>query len=332
MPNARVTIINAFHSSELASGEDRPGLNGSGRIIASRAGAPNLFLVGAMKGGTTLLWKLLASHPSIFMSIPKEPSHFIYGDELRRLQPHLWRHGYWRSRERYLELFASAADIPIRGEASVYYSYLPLARDVPERIHAFNPDARILYIMRDPIQRTISHYWHNVQNNWEYRAPAEAIFNSVGYREASHYAMQLTPYLRIFPADRVKALTIEELLAAPDAAMAEIYGWLDLDVSPPLPAFTPENETPPVVRKKPHALGRLKSLADRSPIAQRLLDAIPSPLRAGLSQALARPVVRSGVDVDEVMRALAPEQQSQTEELSALLGRTFPEWTLLHSL
>jgi hypothetical protein len=136
---------------------------------------PNLFIIGSMKSGTTLLWRVLASHPAIHMSTPKEPCYFVEPSQLRRLQPWLWRERYWLRRDRYFKLFHSNESKIYAGEASVYYTHLPLATGVAERIWRFNPNARLIYIMRDPIERTISHYWHSVISNSEFRSPLRAI-------------------------------------------------------------------------------------------------------------------------------------------------------------
>ena len=66
---------------------------------------PNLFIIGAMKSGTTYLRKLLAAHPAIFMCEPDEPSYFVEPRELRKLWPDMWRQRIWQSEKRYLALF-----------------------------------------------------------------------------------------------------------------------------------------------------------------------------------------------------------------------------------
>jgi hypothetical protein len=113
---------------------------------------PNLFLIGSMKSGTTYLSQLLAAHPAIFMSSPKEPCHFVDPKILRRAWPWMWRQGYWRSEARYLSLFSAANGAPVITEASTAYSKLPMFSGVCARILAFNPQARFMYIMRDPVE------------------------------------------------------------------------------------------------------------------------------------------------------------------------------------
>jgi hypothetical protein len=91
---------------------------------------PNLFIIGSMKSGTSYLPALLASHPSIVMSDPKEPCAFVEPVQLRALWRWAWDQGYWRDRERYLQLFESTEGAKITGEGSVYYTHLPLATDI----------------------------------------------------------------------------------------------------------------------------------------------------------------------------------------------------------
>src|ERR1700730_14880709 len=150
---------------------------------------PNLFLIGAMKSGTTYLTKLLNSHPSIFMCDPKEPSYFVDQAQLRKIWAEMWDGGYWKE-ENYLRLFQTAENATILGESSTNYTKRPLVMGVPEKIQQFNPDARFIYIMRDPVERAMSHYWHMVNWEGEWRSILDAIKEEPQYRDVSYYAMQ----------------------------------------------------------------------------------------------------------------------------------------------
>ena len=97
---------------------------------------PNLFVIGSMKSGTTYLRGLLAAHPAIFMSSPKEPCRFVDPNVLRKEWPWPWEQGYCCSEERYLDLFSASGDTAILGEASTVYSQAPLYTGVPQRILA----------------------------------------------------------------------------------------------------------------------------------------------------------------------------------------------------
>ena len=172
---------------------------------------PNLFLIGAMKSGTTTLHELLARHPQLSMCEPKEPCHFVAPEVLATHWPEMWRKGYWRSETDYLALFPAKPGARYRGESSTDYSKRPLVDGVAERIAAYNPQARFIYIMRDPVERTISHYWHMVELRGEMREPLAAIKEEPHYTEVSHYADQLAPYLERFGRDRLHVLTFESL-------------------------------------------------------------------------------------------------------------------------
>ena len=79
-----------------------------------------------MKSGTNYLRKLLQLHPSIFMTEVREPSYFVDPGELKAIWPEMWAHGYWREERNYLQLFASAGEATIVGEASTNYAKIPL--------------------------------------------------------------------------------------------------------------------------------------------------------------------------------------------------------------
>src|SRR5260370_32298000 len=116
---------------------------------------PNFFIIGAMKAGTSSLHSYLGNHPAVFMCTPKEPAFF------QNHRPEDPSRPYKHDLNAYLALFADAGDRPIVGESTTDYTKLPKWPGVTEWILAFNPDARFLYIMRDPIHRTLSHYWWN---------------------------------------------------------------------------------------------------------------------------------------------------------------------------
>jgi hypothetical protein len=287
---------------------------------------PNTFLIGSMKAGTTYLSELLATHPEIFMSSPREPCHFADPKVLRRVWPWMWRQGYWRSTERYLALFAGAGAQRVLAEGSTVYSQAHLFTQVPQRILEMRPDARFIYLIRDPLERAVSHYWHRV--NWwgERRPPVRALREDPHYLSTSDYAYQLQAYLQHVPHDRIYVLTLEELVSDPLPQLAALFGWLGVDPTfqPPLgDAFT--NSTPPTVEMA-RGLGVLNQLR-RSPFNARPWG--PASMRRALVRFAVREVRPADVPLEDVAAYLRPIQQRQTEELSRLLGRTFPRWTTL---
>jgi hypothetical protein len=298
---------------------------------AMRPRRPGLFVIGAMKSGTTYLNKLLGAHPEIFMCAPEEPSFFVEPRQLRTLWPEAWDQGIWRSEENYLQLYRASGDALHLGEASTNYTKRPLVDGVPERIHDFNPDARFIYLMRDPIERTMSHYWHMVRHHAECRPMFEAIKADPQYLDVSHYAMQLTPYLDRFGPDRVAILSFEQLTQDPLTAMRPLYEWLDVDATlADASCFSAaENVTTDVVRVAAWN-GMLQQVRHSRPF-RYLTPHLPRGLRQSAVRLTTRQVDRSTLDVTKVIEFLRPIQLRQTEALTRLVGREFPEWTTLYA-
>jgi hypothetical protein len=287
---------------------------------------PNLFIIGAAKAGTTSLHNYLGSHPRVFMSEIKETGYFFDRREQVR-PPH--PKGYWNDQDLYLELFAKAGDALYRGESSVGYTMLPHLTGVAKRICDFNPDARLIYIMRDPVERTISHYWWRVWLEGEARDIRTAILNDPFYRDVSNYVLQLEPYLELFRRDQLKMLTLEELNADPGRTLRDIFAWLGVDS-----AFTPPNErdklnvTPKVLSQ--HRGRRWLQSFRTSPFWNAVGPRMPRSLRSLGRLLVERRVDKSSVSHDEVISFLQPIQREQTVRLSVLLGRDFPEWKSLY--
>ena len=121
----------------------------SPRAATSRA-LPNLLIIGAAKCGTTSLHAYLDQHPDVFMARPGPDSR---GEKEMRF---FWRDDWYERLDWYQEQFDPRARV--RGEATPSYAHYPYLRDVPRRIHSLVPDARFIYIVRDPIERIVAHW------------------------------------------------------------------------------------------------------------------------------------------------------------------------------
>jgi len=280
-----------------------------------------------MKSGSTTLHELLAEHPAICMSEPKEPCFFVDPAVLRERWPEMWSMGFWRDEAAYLRLFEGKPEAVWRGESSTDYSKRPRFDGVAERIAAYSPDARIIYIMRDPVKRSMSHYWHMVEHRGETRAPLAAILEDPHYAQVSHYAMQLRPYLEKFGATRVLSLTFEGLVAEPLQTVKQVYEWLGVDAGfvPPDPRSA-RNRTPDEVRQQRKGTQLLRAFRHSSlwnSIGQR----VPKVLRRAGVAMLERQVQWRKVDTSAAEEHLRRLHRPQIDELTAMLGRSFPEWT-----
>jgi hypothetical protein len=283
---------------------------------------PGFFIIGAMKSGTTSLHQYLAQHPDVFMSEPKEPGFFV--EEL------MWSRGLnW-----YLGLFAGAGGACVLGESSTHYTKLPTYQGVAERIRHFNPDACFVYVMRDPLDRMVSHYWHNVRTlhlEAERRPFAQAVREDVTYAAYGDYAMQLEPYLSLFGRNRVLTLTFEALVAEPARVVSDVCTWLGLPDSVPADVFARRWNARPERVVKARGNGLLNRLRF-SRMWDRLAPLVPERVRRLGAELAEEAVVPEATDLTPELEELRPRVLAQVETLMALLGRSFPEWkTTLHA-
>ncbi len=178
---------------------------------------PNFLLIGSMKAGTTSMYEYLKAHEQIFMPDFKELDFFVAEAN--------WSRGVdWYRRQ-----FSTAGDAPARGEASTAYTQYPLHDGVPERIARVLPDARLVYVVRDPVERIRSHYQHLVMTGVEKRAPRAAVLEDPVYLACSRYAMQLERYLDHFPPEQILVVTSEGLKADRKATVQRVYDFLGVD-------------------------------------------------------------------------------------------------------
>lgn len=275
---------------------------------------PNLFIIGAAKSGTTSLHHHLARHPAIFMSEPKEPGFFV--EELDY---------YPKDEEWYLGLFEEADSERYLGESSTHYTKLPTYPGVPERIAAYTDQPRMIYLMRDPIDRAISHYWHNTRQNAEFRPPLRAVKENPEFRAFSDYARQLEAYFRVFDRGSLFIETFERLVSEPDAVTAEIFQWLGIDEDVATEELPSKNRKPEMIER--FLAGQKIGEFLYSDIWDRLSPMVPQPLKDLGKNVTMKAVRPSQESMEEVMELLRPWAQDALQRTSALLGREFPEWS-----
>lgn len=290
---------------------------------------PNLMIIGAMKSGTTSLHSYLAGHPDVFMCTPKEPCYFVDRIQLQEQWPWMAAQGYWASEANYLKLFEEAGDAKIVGESSTLYTKLPQNTGCAKRIHEFDPDMKLLYIMRDPVQRAISHYWHQVRNDNESMDILEAVKQDPQYVDVSHYRMQLEAFLELFPKEQLFTLTFEEMKRDLNGTLTEIFTWLEVDPKIVRIDSSEKRHVTPETVWRTKGFGLLERFR-HSFIWDTVGKKCPAPIRRLGRKLAATPIDRKEVDLTEVKNYLRPIQIEQTKALSALLGREFPEWRTLY--
>jgi hypothetical protein len=204
---------------------------------------PNFFLLGPPKAGTTALAEALARHPDVFMSTPKEPNYFLYaggnpyGLPLNRGVPDF---------DAYQRLFEGAGAARIRGDASPYYIYAPHSA---LEIARLAPDARLLVVLRNPVERAYSayRYWHKDAPNFRCdpedfreRLLSRSLVTDQGrgragvlpmewLQDMGRYADMIERYDAHFSPDQIMLLRYDDLAADSAGAMNRVLKFLDVD-------------------------------------------------------------------------------------------------------
>ncbi len=195
---------------------------------------PNLFIVGAAKAGTTSLHHYLSQHPEIFMSPLKETDFFSREDIAEQnlyypLSP-------VDSIVKYLELYRKAAGEKVLGESSPSYLYYP---EVPRRIFRFNPEGKIVIIIRNPVHRAWSHYLMDKRLGFISWDLDEVIAGGEKDREnrlfyqqyirLGMYYEQVDRYLKIFPSDSVMIILFDRFIDDTESVLSEICEFLGVN-------------------------------------------------------------------------------------------------------
>ncbi len=185
---------------------------------------PDYIIIGAMKCGTSTLAAQLGAHRAMFMTTPKEPNFFSDDDIFAKGQG--WYEG----------LFTPAATGDLKGEASTHYTKLPdLPQALPRLLETLGTEARLIYLIRDPLDRLVSHYIHE----WTQGVMSSDLETALQEHPAlvaySRYAMQIAPWIEAFGPEAVHVDTLEAMKADPAALMGRVgaflgrddLGWLD---------------------------------------------------------------------------------------------------------
>jgi hypothetical protein len=284
-------------------------------VAPDPARLPNLVVVGAAKAGTTSLHEYLDLHPDITMSADKE-MRFFTDPDCRS----------WVGR--YQDYFK--ADTRYRGESTPQYTKWPLYPGVADRLAELTPDARLIYVVRDPIERLVAEYveeatWGVMAGDIEdYLRDADAPHNRLV--APSRYATQLRELGRRFDPARILVLDLADLAEDPAGTLATVFGFLDLpQVELDDEALHPRNAwgfkgTHPAWYR-----------ALRRPALIRLVHRLPTErlerLRAFVRRRVSKPVPRPEPSAETVagLRALLEPEMTELRELT---GKPFARWSL----
>ena len=276
---------------------------------------PNFLVIGAMKAGTTSLWQYLRGHPDVFMPEQKEIQFFS-------------EHEWWRGLEWYEHLFDSAGAASAVGEASPSYTRYPHSAEAEERIAKVLPEAKLVYVIRHPVDRIVSQYRHETSLGTEDRPIDEAVRDESRYVSTSRYALQAERYLENFGRDQLLVVTSEALHRERATTMATVFRFLGVDD-----------------QVSPRALGAQYGRAEQrrrafGPIARfkgtrsfrSLRAVVPAGARQAAWRAVSRPVSHLSAPqemTDETRSELLERLRPDLARLVTLVGDGFDAWGLL---
>ncbi|MEM1427009.1 MAG: sulfotransferase domain-containing protein, partial [Cyanobacteria bacterium P01_H01_bin.130] len=253
------------------------------------ASPPNFIIVGVQKCGTSSLYSYLAQHPQVIPSIVKEIDFFSRAKHFGYGLPWYLAHFPWLQQDAQW----------ITGEASPDYFHTP---DTPQRVAEAVPNVKLIALLRDPVDRLISHYEHWVRQGYETRSLEEVTASELHHWQGvppeeieatqtrlkqgdrpSHdyfyqglYAHHLHNWLRHFPPDQLLILTLEEMADTPQTVLKQTCQFLGL------PDFS-LNHYPPINR------GQYHPQSDRDRHRQALANAF-APHAQPLEELLQRPL------------------------------------------
>jgi len=206
----------------------------------------NLFIIGASKCGTTSIWHMLKYHTNTYMLKTKEPCIFSFKNYLKRLNKFSYEINQ-HSKESYI------------GEASTIYSLTTIIPEIPMRIADYNPNAKIIYIVREPISRlksvwrqTLSSgHWHQqvYKNYTDVEVPLmpknfeKAIFKYPPYIETCKYWSHLNNYRKFFKDENILLLFFEDLKSDPKKTYHEICDFLAINPEEDETLFEKQNSS-----------------------------------------------------------------------------------------
>jgi hypothetical protein len=285
---------------------------------------PTFLIIGAFKCGTTSLHHYLVQHPQIQMPTMKETDFFSgpangfpYATGAKRIE----------SLSEYEKLFDPT--IKARGEASPNYTAYPRRPGTPERIKEIIPNAKLVYLVRDPVARTVSHYHHRVSTEGERRSLREALSDLADpyspYLCPSFYALQLEQYLRHFRQDQVLIIDQADLFSRREATLREIFNFLSVDDSFISPRFEEEVNTGRERRTYSRFIILLR-YAQASPL-QRLPRKFRLAMRHAVERIVSQPLEPPKLD-DDLRLKLQELYTSDTARLRQLTGKAFSTWSI----
>ena len=295
---------------------------------------PDFLIIGAARSGTTALARILQQHPEIFLSTPKEPHFLAFANQALDFRgpgdDGMINRVAMTDPKQFAELFSAAKPGAKRGEGSVstlYYHQHSIGN-----IQQYCPRAKLIVILRNPVERAFSSYLYMVSRGHETLPTfAEALDDEPRriaanwhhiwhYTRLGMYSEQITAFQQVFPTEQLKVLLFDDLAERPQQVARELYEWLDVEPNFRPDASIPVNRSGVPKNQAIHAaLQRLQQLPRTKSLLKHL---VPWKLRERLRSAnLAHPKIDS-----QSAGRLAEVYRDELLRLEEVLGRDLSIW------
>lgn len=288
---------------------------------------PDVVIIGAAKSGTTTLAVHLGRHPSICLSSDKEPEFFSHEAN--------WQRGFaW-----YGELFAAAKPGQLCLEASTAYTRMPQCPDAAPRLRQHCPDARLIYLMRHPVDRAYSHYVHRFMKELHPNRPFDRTFeqhvvDDPMCLDSSDYKLQIERYFEYFPRSAFLFLFTHDLEADEPRELRRVCEFLDIEWNPDLEADGAGKENVARLYRESRVRIQLTNRIKETPVVGRVSYLLPRPVREVGYHAMRRLGVGRRVEKaftappmrPETRRALIERFRPSNDWIAALTGADLSAW------
>lgn len=271
--------------------------------------APDFFVIGAMKAGTTTLHQYLKQFPEVSLPRSKETDYFLTEEE------HSLGESWYRRQFNFAR--------PLLGEVSPNYTKFDIFPGVPNRIFKRAPSAKLIFIARDPVERFAAHYRHSWSFGYTRIKPANLLQSDSGRHmiQCSLYSTQIERFFQFFGPSQFLFLDFKNLCMQPQFVCNEVADFLEINRKT-MQTVRPENTADQVAR-----IPGFAKRAARSSMIRRFDYLIPDAQRKLLRHALSFQTLEKAPDLgsnilDEVANILRVDAQRFRE----LSGMEFEEW------
>lgn len=271
---------------------------------------PDFIIIGGMKCGTSSLYHYLSLHPEVGMSQIKEVDYFVADNN------------YDKGVEWYQSQFRGMCKA--YGEASPNYSKAHRFKGVPRRMYSLLPNVKLIYLVRDPVERLVSHYTHNYSEGREHRSIIEVLESDWGenhYMMSSRYYWQLQHYLKFYAQDQIMIVFSEKLKQERRDTLKKIFRFIGVDETFYTEAYANQKHRTEQKRRKGKVSRYILERQVIKTLKSYVPDRVKDPIKTWTRAAVNKPELPPGLD-----KKLKEYFQPDLHSLYKLTNESVDDW------